>query len=139
MKILIIDDLEDIRLINSEILAGESRTIFCASTVEESMRLIKEKNFDLVVSDYNLVGETCEDLISCLQASHIIIPIILYSGSSNIAGLIPEEYLIEIIEKPGTTALCQIVDAFELNLKKKALTYNKSSVLPSSKKFIRWN
>ena len=113
MNILILEDDQDLKEMNVSLLSRAGRSILAASTVQECLDLIKEHPFDLIVSDFDLKGETCKDLVSRLQFQKVLIPIVLYSATPQAENFVSADYLVTSIEKPNYEALEIVVCEFE--------------------------
>jgi DNA-binding response OmpR family regulator len=83
MRILIVEDEENLRETMVEVLQGITTTIFEAKNGYEGMQLLKEKTFDLVISDYHMPKMSGLDLLQVCRAENIRVPTILISGRGN--------------------------------------------------------
>jgi DNA-binding response OmpR family regulator len=57
-RLLLVEDSEDVRTLMTAILEAEGYVIESASTAEEGLRLMRDRQYDLVLSDYALPGRT---------------------------------------------------------------------------------
>jgi two-component system NtrC family sensor kinase len=69
-KILIVDDEEPIRLLLKEILERENYDCTVAADATEARARLKEQNFELVISDIKMPGESGSDLIRYILAEY---------------------------------------------------------------------
>ena len=103
-KILIVDDERDIRDNIKAILADEGYLTNTAENSDETLDLIKEDNFDLIILDVWLNDSTLDgiELLKTIKKSHKEIPIVIISGHGNIEMAVEaiKEGAQEFIEKP---------------------------------------
>ena len=57
-RILLVEDSDDLRLLMQMALEHEGYTVAAAQTAEEGLRLVEGRRYDLVVTDYNLPGNS---------------------------------------------------------------------------------
>jgi DNA-binding response OmpR family regulator len=57
-RLLLVEDSADVRTLMTAILEAEGYTVDSASTAEEGLRLMSDRQYDLVLSDYALPGRT---------------------------------------------------------------------------------
>jgi PAS domain S-box-containing protein len=62
-RVLVVDDDKDARLVISTMLRQAGANVDAASSVEEAMKLIKTKTFDVIVSDIAMPGEDGYSLV----------------------------------------------------------------------------
>ncbi len=58
MKILLVEDNEDIREGLTDLLESEGYSVIGSATAEEGLALLRTQSFQLVITDYMLPGET---------------------------------------------------------------------------------
>ncbi|WP_395832637.1 response regulator [Archangium violaceum] len=58
MKILLVEDNEDIREGLTDLLASEGYSVTSKGSAEEGLALLRAESFHLVITDYMLPGET---------------------------------------------------------------------------------
>lgn len=84
-KILIVDDLEEICKLLSEILGNEYDCTYTSESTK-AVEYIKHQRPDLVLLDYSMPGMMGVDICKILREDHITksVPIIFISGAANI-------------------------------------------------------
>jgi two-component system, NtrC family, response regulator HydG len=83
--ILIVDDEASIRLTFEMFLAREGYgPIVTASTMDEALEAIKERKFDLIISDIVLEGEKGTDLLCKIREAGIECPVVMVTGFPNL-------------------------------------------------------
>ena len=104
MKILLVDDQEQMRSLIEKILARDEFQCKSAANVEEARRCLEGEHFDLIISDYQMPGGTGFDLLQQVKETYPDIPFIMYSGcgDESIAYKACEMGACEYIEKPFT-------------------------------------
>lgn len=111
-KILIVDDEQEYRDVMQMILRSKGFTVEMASGVEEAMKALDEKEYDLVLSDLIMKGKTGIDLLEEVKNKYPEIEVIIFTGYGSVKNAIeairkgafsyfikshdPEELLIEI-------------------------------------------
>ena len=84
-RILIVDDEASIRLTFEMFLAREGYgPITTASTFDEGLAAIKEKEFDLIISDIVLEEKKGTDLLHAIRESGIKCPVVMVTGYPNL-------------------------------------------------------
>ena len=84
-NILIVDDEESLRLTFSMFLQREGYVnVTTAATLQEALRAINEKSFDLIISDIVLEGEKGTDLLRHIRETGINCPIVMITGFPNL-------------------------------------------------------
>ena len=83
--ILVIDDEESIRFTFREFLTEEGHTVFCAETYEEAVRIIENKDPDLIFVDIILGRHSGIDILKKAKEANPISPVIMITGQPNIA------------------------------------------------------
>jgi len=103
-KILIVDDEPDIIKLISDILSEHSFNIITSSTVVESLKLIKDNEFDIALLDVSLDEKKRDGvfLLKVLKEKNNEVPVIMMSGHANIQTAVDTMKLgaFEFIEKP---------------------------------------
>ena len=83
--ILIVDDEESLRLTFQLFLQREGyEPVVTASTFEKAVRLIKENDFDLIISDIVLEGTSGIDLLKQIREMGRICPVVMVTGYPNV-------------------------------------------------------
>lgn len=80
-RILVVDDNEDIRRLNTEVLAESGYQVDTAADGARAWDSLQIKNYDLLLTDYGLPRVNGLSLIKKLRAARITIPVILVSGT----------------------------------------------------------
>ena len=84
-RILVVDDEESLRLTFKMFLSREGYgPVDVASTFEEAIALIDEKEFDLIISDIVLEGNSGIDILRHVKESGIKCPMVMVTGYPNI-------------------------------------------------------
>ena len=84
-QILHVDDDPDIRLLMQASLQEVGYGVITAGTVAEALHLAKEFHFDLCILDVKLPDGTGIDLCKQLKGLQPGVPIVYYSGHSDVA------------------------------------------------------
>ena len=80
-KILIVDDEEPILSLLQDFLIMSKLECRGATNVQEAQKCLDEEDFDLILSDYLMPGETGIDLLRYVMIRGAATPFILFSGS----------------------------------------------------------
>jgi DNA-binding response OmpR family regulator len=80
-QILVIDDEQAVRDVVSLFLCKKGFDVQTAPSGSRAMELLDTAQFDLVILDGNLAGESGVDLLRVLKAKYTWMPVILFSGS----------------------------------------------------------
>jgi two-component system, cell cycle response regulator len=116
MKILIVDDSEDARLVATARLAHEGHEILCASDGPEGLEAAGRENPDLVLLDVDMPGMTGFEVCRRMKedAATCSIPVIFLSGSGGIQDKVKglDMGAVDFVTKP--------FDAFELRARVRA-------------------
>ena len=102
MKVLIIEDEELIRETVAYQFKANSAEVSEARNGIEGLALLKQKTFDLVVSDYQMPKMSGLDLLQVCRGENIRVPIIWLSGRDNpeLRAYAWQFGLFDYIEKP---------------------------------------
>ncbi|MDD5296784.1 MAG: response regulator [Rhodocyclaceae bacterium] len=94
LKLLVIEDVEADFLLIERHLRQQGLACLCrrVATAEEVIAALDEPGWDLVLSDYNLPGQSFRALLALFQARAPELPVILVSGS------IGEETAVEMLK-----------------------------------------
>lgn len=79
-RILVVDDDEDIRRLDTEALAGAGYKVDAATDGAVAWDALQLSHYDLLVTDYNMPRMSGVELLLKLHAAHIALPVILVSG-----------------------------------------------------------
>jgi DNA-binding response OmpR family regulator len=80
-RILVVDDEEDFRSLNTEVLANSGYQVDTAADGALAWDSLQINHYDLLLTDYGLPKVNGLNLIKKLRAARITIPVILVSGS----------------------------------------------------------
>ena len=81
--ILIVDDDEDLRDLNSDLLSSQDYQVFCAEDAKQALQILEHEHIDLILSDVIMTGMSGYQLASIVQEKYPAIKIQLTSGFSN--------------------------------------------------------
>lgn len=81
---LLVDDEEDFLGVAKELLERTGGfKVDAASSVDEALKKLAKKTFDVVVSDYKLGAKSGLDLLKTLKATEPNLPVIFFTGKGN--------------------------------------------------------
>ena len=80
LSVLIVDDHQAVREALVEAFTGWGHAVCSAGTMEEARSQLRDKNFDLVVTDVDLGGENGLELVRLAGTSHLKTAFIVISG-----------------------------------------------------------
>ena len=80
--ILLIDDQEEVRLSTQTLLEREGHHVLTASSAEQALALLREREVDLLLVDYFMPGATGEQLVRQVRSFDPFVQIILQTGYS---------------------------------------------------------
>ncbi len=80
-RILVVDDDGDIRRLNTEVLAGSGYHVDAAADGALAWDILQFNRYDLLVTDYHMPKMSGIELLKKLRAAHIVLPVILVSGT----------------------------------------------------------
>ena len=106
MKVLHIDDNQDITNLFSEYLSGRGIDVETTNDPKEGLERIKKENFDVVLLDNHMPGFWGTDIIQTLEDEKILKEqkIIIFSGadftSSQINYLLKKDGIKDLLKKP---------------------------------------
>lgn len=92
-KILVIDDEKRIRDVTYRLLTQEGFEVAVAETGEVGMKMIEEKNFDIILLDLMMPGISGLDVLPYLKTNHPYSVVIVISGYATL------EHSIEAMKK----------------------------------------
>jgi CheY-like chemotaxis protein len=102
IRILIVEDDEDLRALYSELLADMGRVETCPDAYQALARLEGER-FDVIVLDLLLPGASGIELLDRLRAKEIDVPVVVVSGSGDGSELASQAHAAGaavVMEKP---------------------------------------
>ncbi len=79
-KILIVDDEEAVRDLFSELLRKEGYKTNACATGEETLVLLKQENFDVVLLDIKLPGVSGLEVLKNIRDSYKDLPVVMITG-----------------------------------------------------------
>ncbi len=102
LSILVVDDNIDVCYLLERFLSTEGHRVKVVNISTEAMKLLKEEEFDLVLSDYNMPDVTGYDIVKFLDRSkkRPKIGIITSLDDSLVHNLLKEANVDFIINKP---------------------------------------
>jgi DNA-binding NtrC family response regulator len=83
-KILIVDDDKDILYLMGESLESAGLEYDLAGSAEEARDRLKRSGYDLIVSDFNMPGESGLDLLHYVSVVYSQIPFVLMTGCDDL-------------------------------------------------------
>jgi two-component system, OmpR family, response regulator len=86
-RILVVDDDEDLRQLNVEILTSSGYRVDAAADGALALESLHINNYDLLLTDCDMPNVDGLNLIKKLRAAHKTIPVILASGTAPTKGL----------------------------------------------------
>ena len=86
-RILVVDDDDDIRRLNTEVLSGSGFKVDAAADGAIAWDTLKLNSYDLLVTDHQMPEITGIELLQKLRAARMALPVILVSGTMPIKEL----------------------------------------------------
>jgi DNA-binding response OmpR family regulator len=80
-RILVVDDDEDIRRLNTEALAASGYQVDAAADGADAWEVFQLNRYDLLVTDHNMPKVTGVELLLKIHAVGIVLPVIMVSGT----------------------------------------------------------
>jgi DNA-binding response OmpR family regulator len=80
-RVLVVDDDEDIRRLNTEALVGSGYKVDAAADGADAWDVLQLNRYDLLVTDYNMPKMSGVDLLLKLHAARIVLRVIMVSGT----------------------------------------------------------
>lgn len=124
--LLVDDDHSCLTVLGSLILERVGIAPSCAMSGEEALKAIQEKQFDLIITDFNMPGMNGLELVERVQETALNIPLILNSGALSpeiiqrakncgVAGVLEKPFKLEAmvsmiksaLNVENTTIVCQ--------------------------------
>jgi two-component system response regulator AtoC len=84
VRILIVDDEHDLRVLVAERLEMEGFTVEEADRVTEAVRLLAESRYDILLLDVRLPDGTGLDVLRFMRQSGISLPVIMLTGTTGL-------------------------------------------------------
>ena len=82
MRILVIDDDEDCRLLTKRRLALDGDLVEVVESGEAALDKLKEGSFDLVITDRTMPGMSGDELAKAVKKKFPNVPVIMLTGSA---------------------------------------------------------
>lgn len=100
--ILVVDDEERQRELYRDVLLDEGYSAETAASGEGALRLLRQKRFDLVITDLNLTGMTGIQLLGTIQQADPTVAVVLITGYPSIQSAIEatKKGVYTYLEKP---------------------------------------
>ena len=80
-RILVVEDDEDIRRLNTEVLAGSGYKVDAAADGALAWDILQFNQYDLLVTDYHMPKMSGVELLKKVRAAHVVLPVIMVSGT----------------------------------------------------------
>ena len=80
-RILVVDDDEDIRRLNTETLAASGYQVDAAADGADAWDTLQVNHYELLVTNYSMPKVSGIDLIKKLHAARIVLPVIMVTGT----------------------------------------------------------
>ncbi len=80
MRILIADDEKPIRILLTRALKGPNLEIDHAENGIKALQLVNDRNYDLIITDYQMPGMNGFELTRWIKTNYPSIPIIIITG-----------------------------------------------------------
>ena len=104
LRILLVDDEQVVRDVVALFLQHGDHDVEVAATAIEALRLAREQNFDLVITDHAMPGMSGANLATTLRSAGFDIPILMLTGFGELmttSDSIPEG-VTKLVNKPVT-------------------------------------
>ncbi len=79
-KILVVDDQESMRVLLQDMLEAIGYEVTLAEGGEQALGILRESNFDLVLSDLNMPGMDGTALLRSVKSSAPDLPVVIITG-----------------------------------------------------------
>ena len=101
-KILVVDDVEEIRQLLFNLLEFEEYHVELASNAEEALEKIQEADFDLIISDIMMPGMDGFELLKKIRTMGVETAVIFITGYGSVDAAVEAIKLgvVDYIEKP---------------------------------------
>ena len=104
LKILLVDDEEVVRDVISLFLRHEEREVETTASAIEALDLMREENFDLIVTDHAMPGMSGGNFVATLRSAGFELPILMLTGFGELmtsSGTVPAG-VTKVVNKPVT-------------------------------------
>jgi len=99
---LCVDDEKRVLVVRQMVLESAGYTVLTADTVLKALELFKNRDVDLVITDYFLQCETGSDLAVELRKLSRSVPIMVLTGAVEFNGCVdPPDYYLHKLEGPA--------------------------------------
>ena len=99
-QILIVDDDIEICRLNWDFLSDVGYKAEIAVSGEAALKLMQQRHFDLLLTDYKMPGLNGVELVKRLRAKDLHIPVIMTSGSIIPTQVVTELGQVSVLPKP---------------------------------------
>lgn len=120
------DDIKYLMPVKDYLDGHEGIRIACAGSGEDALKMIRDRHFDMIFTDFNMPGMNGVELAKMVRIMAPEIPIILRTGSSisEIKASAMEAGVSKILSKP--TSIERIVDVVKEERGRSAVANNRS-------------
>ncbi len=110
-SVLIVEpDLKARERLCARISARLSRPVFAAGNADEALELLGKHEFDLIISERKLSGQSGTTILNEVMKRGFVVPFIFFTGSDfSRSDLRIYDYPVEIIHKPNEGDLLSVV------------------------------
>ena len=92
-RILVVEDDEDIRRLNAEVLTVSGYKVDAAADGTIAWDILQYNQYDLLVTDYHMPKMSGVELLKKVRAAHVALPVILVSGTMPVEKLKQDPWL----------------------------------------------
>ncbi len=92
-RILVVEDDEDIRRLNAEVLTVSGYKVDAAADGAIAWDILQYNQYDLLVTDYHMPKMSGVELLKKVRAAHVALPVILVSGTMPVEKLKQDPWL----------------------------------------------
>ncbi|MEJ2689367.1 MAG: sigma-54 dependent transcriptional regulator, partial [Deltaproteobacteria bacterium] len=78
--LLVVDDEPNYRIVLSELLSDEGYTVFTADNTEQAIKIVKDSDLDLVLTDMRMPGKDGIELLHEIKAFNPSLPVIMVTA-----------------------------------------------------------
>lgn len=82
-RILVVDDMTSIRSVVLALLKSEGFEAMGAGSGQSALDLLSKKQFDLVLSDWNMPEMNGSELVQKIRATHKTLPIVMVTAEND--------------------------------------------------------
>ncbi len=101
-RILLVEDRESLRRMLERALAGEGYEVVAAADGEEGMARVREREFDLVLTDLKLPRASGLEVLAACRAAHPEVPVVVLTAYGTVRSAVEAMRLgaMDFLEKP---------------------------------------